>query len=122
MQIVCKKIHKQWSIKSLEMLAIREGLKTYLSSGRENKPLIVEANAAEVIKALNFECEDASDTKIVMHEVESLADSTGVISFAKCPRGGNKFEYFCNGWIQKLNFWSLILENVIASMQIIMTG
>lgn len=76
------------------MLAIKEGIKACLSSNRVGvTPMVVEADALEVIKSLNYESEDISDTKLVLNEVESLVANVGVITFVKCPRAGNKIAH-----------------------------
>lgn len=73
------------------MLAIREDFKAYLvASDIRRKPIIVEANTLEVIRALNFECGELSESKVVMDDIVGLASRTGVLSFMKCPRMGNR--------------------------------
>ncbi|MDV3183804.1 MAG: hypothetical protein Q8847_02435 [Sweet potato little leaf phytoplasma] len=68
----------------METLAIKEGLKTYLARNRDRSdPMIVEADALDIILALNFEIADIFETKIVMNEVEDLAAKANVISFIK---------------------------------------
>lgn len=46
----CTNIQRNWPIKSLEALAIREGLSTYLSTNQES-PLrvIVESDSMEIV-------------------------------------------------------------------------
>lgn len=87
----CKQIKRRWTIKTLEILAIKEGLKAYLAQKRnQSVHLIVEADVLKVIRALNYEIADISESKIVMNEVEVLAAEASVISFIKCPRVGNQ--------------------------------
>lgn len=66
-------------------------IKAYLIGDRERIPrMIVETDAKEVVKALNHECEDFSESKMVLQEIENLASQAGIIAFKKCPRAGNK--------------------------------
>lgn len=87
----CKHFNRKGTIKSLEMLAIKEGIEAYLTTIRNRgSPIVVESDASEVIKAWNFVCEDISDTKLVMNKVEELVASAGVIAFVKGPRARNR--------------------------------
>lgn len=55
--------------------------------------MIVETDAMEVIKSLNFETIDISDIELIVNEVISLTPKAGVVSFAKCPRKGNQIAH-----------------------------
>lgn len=55
---------------------------------------MVEADVLGVIRSLNFEEKDISDTRLVLNKIIPLASKAKVISFSKCPRAGNQIAHF----------------------------
>lgn len=85
-----KQVGRKWNIKSMEALAIKEGLKAYNQKISSRKlPVIVEADAMELVKSLNLEASDISESEVVVNEVIALTPEAGVVCFSKCPKRGN---------------------------------
>lgn len=89
-----KKIKKNWSVKTLEIKAIHEGLRS-LHSLRANYPdltsssIIVESDAAGVVDLFNKVDEDFTKNSFLAEEINQLIESLGDISFDFCPRSRN---------------------------------
>lgn len=62
----CSKIKRRWSIRVLEASTIKEGIEAYLAIfGDSRSRIVVEADSIEVIKALNHEEADVSESRVV---------------------------------------------------------
>lgn len=89
-----QEINNQWSIKVLEMKANLEGVKSIVNlktaDARSQKPkVMIESDAAVVIKIINREEESLSKINNLVEEIFQFADKVELVSFDKCSRASN---------------------------------
>lgn len=78
------KIKQGWSIRSMEAATVKEGLEAYLvSKGGSQSRILIESDSIDVVKALNHEDEDVSETRVILDEIHQLASLVGEVSFVE---------------------------------------